>query len=91
MTFLIDMLIGFVSTTVFVLIVSLVPSRATCPRGMVQSMGVTPSGRYVCRFPPVGLENDAPSPPGEVRGMIWCTNGTRPIVVDHKTVGCMRR
>lgn len=63
------------------------PRRARCPGGMYVE-GVRPSGSFECRVAP-RFERDIP-PDVEIAGRIYCTGGSRPIVVDSKTVGCMR-
>ena len=74
------------------------PSHASCPRGWWVE-GVRPSGRYDCHRVPVGddvrlpsglLEDRSLQPPGEIDGAIRCTGGAVAIVVDSRTVGCMR-
>jgi hypothetical protein len=63
------------------------PRRARCPDGMYVN-GVRPSGAFECRIAPK-LKHEAP-PDSELGGRIYCTGGTRPIVVDYRTVGCQR-
>jgi hypothetical protein len=80
----------------FVLAVLLSPKR--CPRGWYLD-GVRPSGIGACRLaPPPGCGE--PVPPHnqpcatQTRPMpiaIYCTGGSRPVVVDERTVGCQRR
>ena len=80
-----------------VLIILLLLSRASCPPGWSVN-GIRPSGEYECLGelrPPGCGEPDATSPPcmrpASSRGRLYCTGGTIPIVVDHKTVGCQAR
>jgi len=60
------------------------PQRARCAPGWYVN-GIRPSGRFECR------RVDAP---GVIRGRLFCTNGTHPIVVltdrEARTVGCQR-
>ncbi len=76
------------------------PDHAQCPINMYVN-GVRPTGDYACRpVPPrQSREEIAPFPrltplPGEdleLRGAIYCTGGSSPIVVDYRTVGCEAR
>lgn len=80
------------------------PSTAACPMGSYVN-GVRPSGVYECRRKPSGnplYDGAAGYPdrtvdrPGWYRGRIYCTGGSRPIVVlayrdgDARVVGCQR-
>ncbi|MBA3540536.1 MAG: hypothetical protein H0T79_13080 [Deltaproteobacteria bacterium] len=83
-------LVGSVGT-ILVLLVGFVvrPSRADCPlRWHLE--GVKPSGSYLCR--PNGGPSDADeaSPPGWLRGRVYCTGGTVPVTRDGRAIGCMR-
>lgn len=69
--------------------------RATCPPGMYAE-GVRPSGETSCvASPPPGCEEPvgtwyACPEPRRFPTRIHCTGGSRPIVVDERTVGCTR-
>lgn len=83
---------GIIELAVLAIVIAL--SRGTCPPGWSVN-GVRPTGAYECLGPlhPPGCgEPDETSPPcvrpAVKAGRIYCTNGTRPIVVDHRTVGC---
>lgn len=83
---------GFIELAVLVIMLAL--SRATCPPGWSNN-GIRPTGAYECLGPlsPPGCgEPDDISPPcikpAIKTGRIYCTSGTRPIVVDARTVGC---
>lgn len=71
------------------------PQHARCPRGWYVE-GVRESGRTQCRpVPPVMCGDGSYDPcPQDDRALplqIYCTNGTRPIVVDNRAIGCQRR
>lgn len=70
------------------------PHSASCGPGWVD--GVRPDGRYGCRPAPIRdtdakTEVDDGTLDIELKSRIYCTNGTRPIVVDAHTVGCQRK
>lgn len=79
----------------FVLALAL-PSRAQCPVGWSLHEGVRRSGEFACYGPLAERCGDAreytdPCPKPEItRSRIYCTGGSRPIVVDFRTVGCQR-
>lgn len=68
------------------------PPRAHCPAGWWVD-GVRASGVYGCRPTPAS-DSDArtevkdSTPDVELVGAVYCTGGTRPIVVDAHVVGC---
>lgn len=79
------------------------PQRATCPPGMYLSTGVRAvdgplggRGSFSCAFPPGSPDWSGTGPdrgasyPGDLRGRIYCTGGSHPIVVNERTVGCQR-
>jgi hypothetical protein len=78
------------------------PTRAQCPQGWYLATGVrtsdtyAPRGSFACQRPPGGPDwtGTGPDlgtrPPGELRGRIYCTGGSSPIVVNERTVGCQR-
>jgi hypothetical protein len=73
--------------------------RVTCPPGTYVS-GVRPDGTSMCvTAPPPGCDEPAGTAREQlpchydekrVPFKIYCTGGTRPIVVDAHTVGCQR-
>ena len=74
------------------------PPVTRCPPGFWLSTGVRRDGRFVCTRVPVGddyrdargiVHDDSVVPPGIVEGWAWC-GIARPIVVDYRTVGCMK-
>lgn len=86
------------------LLVSLVsaitrPSTAICPDGYA-NQGVRPDGQYRCRprsaLPDITIGardqviDDPTLDEKELSGRIYCSGGSAPIVVNEKTVGCMR-
>lgn len=84
-----DVLIGFVAACIVATFMMLAPRKATCRKGMYQAHGVTPSGKYLCRdVVPEGREDEIE--PEEYGGSIYCTGGSRPIVINERTVGCQR-
>lgn len=99
-----DLLLPLV--TIVMLLVGTVtrPTRARCPQGFHMVDGVRTAdgplghrGSFRCARPPIGGDDDvltgkstAIEPPGELRGRIYCTGGTMPIVVESTTVGCQR-
>lgn len=78
------------------------PIRARCPWDLDLRTGVRRDGSFTC-WPhpsgPAGIEEwdgtwqhpeRSVQPSWRIGGRIYCTNGTRPIVVDYQTVGCQR-
>lgn len=75
------------------------PERARCPDGYDVRAGIRRSGDFECWPRPVG-DPDYDGTYGKpergtqsdaiIRGRIYCTGGTQPIVVDYLTVGCQR-
>jgi hypothetical protein len=74
------------------------PTRARCPAGWYVN-GVKPTGRFECLRVPGGnplydgaggWPNRAIDYPGSLRGRIYCTGGTHPVVVNYRVVGCQR-
>ncbi len=63
------------------------PRRVRCPSGWYAE-GVRPSGATTCRRAPI---NDITPPTGAIDALVYCTGGSLPIVIDHRTVGCNRR
>lgn len=91
----------FTAGSALVLLVASVthPRSAKCPPGWALLTGIRESGRFACYPPAIGddyrdargiVHDDSYQPPGELDGQIYCTGGTRPIVVDYRTVGCQR-
>src|SRR5690348_4647766 len=75
------------------------PPRARCPAGFDLRTGIRRDGRFACWPHPVGdpewdgtfeRPERGRQPGGVLESQIWCTNGTEPIVVDERTVGCQR-
>jgi hypothetical protein len=74
------------------------PHRARCPERW-HNNGIRPSGFFVCTRNPIGdpdwdgtwqRPDRSVVPAGFLVGIIYCTGGMRPIVVDDRTVGCQR-
>ena len=74
------------------------PTQRRCPDGWWLPEGVRRSGAFVCRPSPIGGDDDVLTgkstgvqPPGAIRGRVYCTGGSVPIVrYDGLTVGCSR-
>jgi len=93
------------SIVLLVVGVALEPQHGQCPPGWYLRLGVRtspwagrPTGMYTCARPPVGGDDDAITgrstavdPPGSLQGRIYCTGGSTPIELDHRTVGCQHR
>lgn len=95
-----DAVIAFLSVCLLVFTFVAARDHGRCPNGFWLSTGVRVDGRYACTRLPVGddyrdargiVHDDSVVPPGEVDGMVRCTGGARPIVVDFRTVGCQAR
>jgi len=76
------------------------PRTARCPVGFDLRTGVRSDGRFACWPHPVGdprydgtwgRPERSVQPPWVIESQLYCTGGTRPIVVDARTVGCQRR
>lgn len=74
------------------------PTSASCPATWHHD-GIRPTGSFQCVRGPVGdpdwdgtwmRPERGVVPPGVLRARIYCTNGTEPIVVNERTVGCQR-
>lgn len=78
------------------------PSAARCPPAWHLN-GVRPSGAFTCLRVPggdpaldgaFGTRDGAVDLPGELRGRIYCTGGSHPIIIltdrESRTVGCQR-
>jgi hypothetical protein len=90
-----DFLGGLITAFVLMFAWAARPERATCPPCWYLDSGIRPSGLFRC-VPdlvrdPAGSIDAALQPPGAIEGMIYCTGGSVPIVVDYRTVGCTRR
>jgi len=94
----IDVIGSLVSVLTLCIALVLHPVRASCPLGWHHD-GVRRTGNFACTRNPVGdpewdgtygRPDRSVVPPGELRGRIYCTGGAVPIVVDDRTVGCMR-
>lgn len=75
------------------------PQRARCPVGYDLRTGIRRSGSFQCWPQPVGPRDwdgtwqrpeRSVQPAGVVESRLYCTGGSRPIVVDAATVGCQR-
>jgi hypothetical protein len=76
------------------------PARAQCPGSWGLDTGVRRNGSFECWSPPTPACKEAMPgrasdecythypEPVHVDSQIYCTGGTRPIVVDERTVGC---
>ncbi|HEY1814878.1 MAG TPA: hypothetical protein VGG74_21170 [Kofleriaceae bacterium] len=93
-----DWLVSILGILVIAVTLLCRPHHARCPAGWWLD-GVRPSGRYDCRRVPIGddrrdadgiVRDHSYEPPGEIDGEIYCTGGSKPIVVDERTVGCQR-
>jgi hypothetical protein len=99
--------LGTTLLTIIVMLISMAthPQHARCPPGFVvgnirTSSQIEPRGTYTCDRPALGGDDDvktgkntARPQPGQIRGRIYCTGGTSPIVVadpEVRTVGCSR-
>lgn len=96
--------IGTSLLTIIVLLISMAtkPQHAKCPAGFVvanvrTSSQLEPRGTFTCDRPALGGDSDvktgkitARPQPGEIKGRLYCTGGSSPIVVDSRTVGCSR-
>lgn len=96
-----DLLFSVMSLLIIVVAIAARPTRAQCPRGFYLDAGIRTSGpdvgAFSCRRPPIGGDDDvltgretAIEQPGVLRSRIYCTGGTMPVVVNHRTVGCQR-
>lgn len=72
------------------------PTTARTPEGWYVN-GIRPDGRYEVRMAPILREKKcSPScvnpdePDLHYRSRIYCTGGSRPIVINHRRVGCSR-
>jgi hypothetical protein len=87
------LILGIASAIIAVASCTYRPDRAQCAEGYYVN-GVRGDGRFEClRSPPVA-KRDCTQPTGPSLGIvsrIYCTGGSRPIVVDQRTVGCIRR
>ena len=92
----VEILCELVSGLVLLLAFLLRPVHARCPPNW-HNNGIRPSGEFACTRNPVGdmdwswasrRPDRSIVPPGELRGHIYCTHGTRPIVIDDRAVGC---
>lgn len=74
-------------------------SQYTCPSG-THGNGIRNDGYFTClpdpipgvdiRTPRGGWTDTSVMPDGELSGTLHCTGGSRPIVVDYRSVGCQR-
>ena len=96
--YLFGLLCSFASLAMLFLAMATTPTRAVCPPGWYLN-GVRSSGAYCCVRTPVGdpdwdgtwqRPERSVQPPGELCGRIYCTGGSRPIVVNERVAGCQR-
>lgn len=91
-----DLLLGILVGTIVLFTSTFVRNdRFTCPGGFYAE-GVRPNGDSQCRqVPPAGCGE--PRPPNDrpcvgegyvIPSKVYCTNGTSPILVNERTVGC---
>lgn len=75
------------------------PQHARCPEHHDLRMGIRRSGEFQCWATPSGPveydgtweRRDRSKQSGAIlTGRLWCTNGTSPIVVNERVVGCQR-
>ena len=87
------------SIAVLVVVAFARPERAACPHGFWLDEGVRASGEFECRELGTfhekrsahgGWTDDSPVPTGKIESRVYCTNGTRPIVVSGVEVACQR-
>jgi len=91
-----DVLFALVTLVVLITVAVIRPERARAPRGWYVE-GVRPDGATTIRqAPPQGCgepvpPNNQPCPHAPAfESRIYCTNGTLPVVVDDRTIGCQR-
>lgn len=74
------------------------PTHFICPLGWHDD-GASRDGQFTCTRRPVGpLDWDgtylrperSTVPPGQIRGQIYCTGGSMPVVISDRAVGCQR-
>lgn len=87
-----DLAFAVLSMLVLVFAIAARPTRARCPSGMHHEGVRLESGRFDCVRDLVGGRDDIPGeqdtarqPSGVLRGRVMCA---RPIVVDHRNIGC---
>ena len=73
---------------ILLLLLSLMPSHASCPRGAVLSHGIQRDGFYDCYTWP-RVDRDDVEPISVTHGRIHCARGV-PVVVSERDVGCYR-
>jgi hypothetical protein len=92
-----DVLLALVAIVALCIGIVTQPTTATCPRGWtidgVRPTGVsrcTPAPPPNCGEPVPPYNQPCPDDARELPMRIWCTGGSRPIVVNERTVGCTR-
>ena len=70
------------------LLLALLPSHASCPRGFVLSHGIRPTGEFECYLWP-RVDSDDVSPISVTHSQIYCARGV-PVVRSERDVGCWR-
>jgi hypothetical protein len=82
---MIDELLCLLATIVVLVVVTFVrPDRLRAPRGWFWE-GIRPTGETTMRPSP---RHDHDEPHGAIGAHIYCTGGSRPIVVDFQNIGC---
>jgi hypothetical protein len=75
------------------------PDRASCPPGFALTEGVRADGRFTChaipsarwtRGPRGGWVDVSPDDNDKIESRVYCTGGTRPVVVRGVAVSCQR-
>lgn len=94
---MIELALALLSTACLLYATLVHPTRARCPARW-RNEGIRRDGRFECKRPLVGGEDDRPGvpdtsvqPPGELLGRIYCTGGRVPVVLNYRTVACEAR
>lgn len=90
-----DVIVGWIVALALVFVSR--PTRVTCREGYFVD-GVRPNGKSTCRqVPPKNCgepsgpwKQACPKDVGDYEVAVHCTSGTRPIVVNERTIGCQR-
>jgi hypothetical protein len=83
----VEVAFAWISIVLLSMSMMLRPQRTTAPSGFWIN-GVRPDGAYELRRQPANPDDE--TPPGVLRGRIYCTGGARAIVVSYRIVGCQR-
>ena len=95
---IVEAILSLTSIMLFVVAIAIYPSSATCPPGTYLGEGIRRTGDFACYSTitaccgePKGPCEGIPCPEQKIeRSRIYCTGGSRPIVVDYRSVGCQR-